>query len=308
MKGRHAILIPAYNAAQTLGETIESIQRQTPAGLRQVDRVVVVDDSSSDETVNVARTAWKLASPGFEVWSNAKNVGERATCNAAFRRLMAEGVEWCFVLHADDLAKPHWLESLQKMTLDLNPTLTSLCSSWDNWLANGSIVPGEDNPQRGIDLVKGTDEAACATLRRGCWWHFSGCAMHLPRFFKVGAFDEKMPQLGDLEWVVRCMLAGQDIAYLPRTLITYRMVPTSVSSVSFRTNRDLRESAYIAAVHGSDARLSSAIKQFLFMRLKFSLRKSAGHLFRGNARSAVSASGWAARFGVRYLVCLLRSR
>ncbi|HMH53103.1 MAG TPA: IS21-like element helper ATPase IstB [Candidatus Acidoferrum sp.] len=62
-------------------------------------------------------------------WPNARNMGERATCNAAFSRLVAEGVG----LHADDLAKSHWLESLYAMTLDQNPNLTSLCGSWDDW-------------------------------------------------------------------------------------------------------------------------------------------------------------------------------
>jgi glycosyltransferase involved in cell wall biosynthesis len=297
--GRTAIFIPAYNAAGTLSETLQSIQCQTLAGLQRIDRVVVADDGSTDDTIASARTAWSLAAPTLEVWPNARNMGERATCNASFRRLMAEGVEWCFVLHADDLAKPHWLESLYAMTLDQNPSLTSLCSSWDDWHGGGDLVPGEDNPQRAIDLVAGTPEAARGTLRRGCWWHFSGSAMHLPRFFRVGAFDETMPQLGDLEWVVRCLLAGHDIAYLPRTLITYRAAGTSVSSLSFRTNRDLRESAYIVEVHGRDGRLAPAIRQFLCARLRLSSRRVAGHLLRGNVRGAASAARWAVHFAVR---------
>jgi glycosyltransferase involved in cell wall biosynthesis len=296
-----AILIPAYNAARTVADTLESIQCQTPSGLKALERVVLADDGSKDNTIAVAMATWRQESLSFEVWPNECNMGERATCNGAFRRLMSEGVTWCLVLHADDVAKPHWVESLHAQMSDANPRLTSLCCSWDDWLEDGSIIPGEDNPQREIDVVKGTNEAACGTLRRGCWWHFSGCAMHLPRFFEVGVFDEKMPQLGDLEWVVRCLLAGHDISYLPRTLIKYRMVATSVSSVSFRTNRDMKESAYIYAMHGRDERLAAVMPAYLKTRTKYCARKVLGHLLRRNIHGAISAAGWTMHFSRQYL-------
>src|SRR5439155_4241151 len=83
------------------------------------------------------------------------------------------------------------------------------------------------------------------TLMRGCWWHVSGCAIRIEAFENIGGFDANMPQLGDWEWLLRCLAAGWSVEYVPTTLIRYRQTPASVSSVSFRVDRDIRESLSI---------------------------------------------------------------
>ena len=50
-----------------------------------------------------------------------------------------------------------------------------------------------------------------------------------------------MPQLGDFEWLLRCLKLGYDIEYIPRTTMLYRMHSASVSSNSFRRGQDLIE-------------------------------------------------------------------
>src|SRR5262245_10405921 len=101
-----AILVPAYNAARTIAETLASIQAQQ-SGLNRVWRVVVTDDASADETGEVAQASWNTAAT-LVVSRNPANRGERETVNAAVRALPAH-VQWCFLLHADDIAKPNWL-------------------------------------------------------------------------------------------------------------------------------------------------------------------------------------------------------
>jgi len=51
-------MMPAYNAAKTLRETYESIPRDI------VDKVILVDDVSQDETVAIARSK---VSPPFQL-------------------------------------------------------------------------------------------------------------------------------------------------------------------------------------------------------------------------------------------------
>ena len=50
-----------------------------------------------------------------------------------------------------------------------------------------------------------------------------------------------MPQLGDFEWLLRCLSKGFDIYYLPRTTMLYRQHARSVSTRSFALARDLDE-------------------------------------------------------------------
>ena len=47
---KYSVVIPAYNAAKTIGETIDAVLGQTAPP----DQVVVVDDGSTDDTCTVA--------------------------------------------------------------------------------------------------------------------------------------------------------------------------------------------------------------------------------------------------------------
>jgi glycosyltransferase involved in cell wall biosynthesis len=47
---RVAVVLPAYNAAMTLGRTLQEIDRTV------IDDVLIVDDASTDDTVSVAKT------------------------------------------------------------------------------------------------------------------------------------------------------------------------------------------------------------------------------------------------------------
>ncbi len=53
MKRSYTILIPAYNAENSLGKLLESVARHTAAF--KPEKVIVVDDGSTDGTVSVAR-------------------------------------------------------------------------------------------------------------------------------------------------------------------------------------------------------------------------------------------------------------
>lgn len=117
--------------------------------------------------------------------------------------------------------------------------------SWDNLMEDGSIESGEDNIDRKVELIQGNQLSVQNTLLKGCWWHISGCAIRLKIFEDVGGFAIDMPQQGDWEWLLRLLSKGWAVEYIPRTLILYRQHSASVSSVSYRTHRDIRESLRI---------------------------------------------------------------
>ncbi len=289
-----AILIPAFNAVKTIGETLDSIGTQPAQWLNKIGRVVVADDASRDDTVGFVQNYAKSTTAQIEVWPSQQNGGERKTVNAAFARLRDQGVTWCFVLHADDVAKPNWLEVLIPQTQSAAEDVVSICSSWDNWYPD-RIEPGEEEPTMSPVIVQGGLDTACGTLERGCWWHFSGCAMQLHQFKVVGDFCEDMPQLGDLEWLIRAAIQNRSIVYMPRTLIKYRQSASNVSSVSFRTNRDLRERALICAKYQYSPGLERAVKRFALHQSKVAFRRAAG-----SAAKLQFSRAWSAlRFGLQ---------
>lgn len=84
-----AALIPAYLEEKRIGE----VARRTCA---QIDRVLVVDDGSTDNTAAAAREA------GAEVISHVENLGKGAAIKTGLRELTSrEGIAYILVLDAD---------------------------------------------------------------------------------------------------------------------------------------------------------------------------------------------------------------
>jgi hypothetical protein len=95
------VLIPAYNAASTLREAIESVRTQTVDDIR----IVVVNDGSKDETPAIA--AEIAQRDPRVVLINTPNRGIVEARNEALRGATSEFIA---CLDADDVAFPHRLE------------------------------------------------------------------------------------------------------------------------------------------------------------------------------------------------------
>jgi glycosyltransferase involved in cell wall biosynthesis len=235
---RTAVLIPAFNAAATIGETLASLLEQGRS-LTKVSAVYVADDGSTDDTVRVARSAWRSQTP-LVVYDHDANVGERANVNRAVTRF-GHAVDWMCLLHADDVAKPVWLATLLATIESSECHVASVCCSWDNLHCDGRVATGEDDPARQIEHIPGAPFSVRQTLLDGCWWHASGCAIRISAFEQIGPFDPSLPQLGDWDWLLRCLAARWTVAYIPRTLILYRLSPNGVGSLSLQADRDISE-------------------------------------------------------------------
>jgi glycosyltransferase involved in cell wall biosynthesis len=232
----HAVLVPTYNSAATIGETLQSLLAQD---LSPVDAVYLADDGSADSTLEIARRIWQSDIP-LIVLEQERNQGQWRNVNEAMLR-MPDHLEWIYILHSDDVAKSRWLTAMVQQIERADPMVGTVCSSWDNLNGDGSVVVGEDEPGRPAVHVDGSAEAIRSTLLKGCWWHISGCAIRLQAFRDVGEFAEHLAQSSDWAWLLRCLRRGWGVDYVPQTLIVYRQHSASVSSASFRDHRDVVE-------------------------------------------------------------------
>lgn len=107
-----SVIIPAYNGARTIRETLDSVLAQTYAPYE----VIVVDDCSTDET----RSILKEYGDRMIVHERASNSGvcDRARCDGIER---ARGV-YCAFIDQDDLWTPNKLEK-QVAFMEANPHL-----------------------------------------------------------------------------------------------------------------------------------------------------------------------------------------
>ncbi len=83
------VVMPAFNAARTLRLTYEAL----PQG--RAFRVILVDDRSSDETVEVARSL------GLEIFVHDKNYGYGANQKTCYIEALAAGADVVVMVHPD---------------------------------------------------------------------------------------------------------------------------------------------------------------------------------------------------------------
>jgi len=85
------VVMPAYNAAQTLRQTYDEVMAQ---GI--VDWIIVVDDASRDETSAIAR-----ALPNTTVFTHPKNLGYGGNQKTCYRLALEAGADIVIMVHPD---------------------------------------------------------------------------------------------------------------------------------------------------------------------------------------------------------------
>lgn len=116
MKNRpfYSIVIPAYNCADTILATLESILAQTLGDYE----VIVVNDESKDETDAVLQTFSKLHDRFSTVCIENKGPGNARNIGID----MAKG-QYLFMMDADDEIEPDVLEAYRRIIVEQNPDL-----------------------------------------------------------------------------------------------------------------------------------------------------------------------------------------
>ncbi len=97
-----SVIIPAYNTAAYIAKSIESVLQQT---LQNIE-IIVIDDGSTDNTVQIARS---FQDQRLRVLVNEINQGTTVTTN---RGIEAAQGEWVTTLDSDDWMTPNRLERL----------------------------------------------------------------------------------------------------------------------------------------------------------------------------------------------------
>lgn len=99
------VVMPAYNAAQTLRQTFDEVMAQ-----EIVDIVIVVDDKSSDETVSIAESL-----PNTIVYSHEKNKGYGGNQKSCYRLALEAGGDIIIMVHPDYQYTPLLIPAMASM-------------------------------------------------------------------------------------------------------------------------------------------------------------------------------------------------
>ncbi len=107
------ILVPAYNEAASIADTVLSLQRQT----RPPEEIIVIDDFSTDDTGEIARGL------GVTVMRPPQNTGSKA--GAQMFALPFVRTEFCMAIDADTTLAPDAVELIMQALDD--PAVAAAC-------------------------------------------------------------------------------------------------------------------------------------------------------------------------------------
>src|SRR5208283_5598537 len=96
-------VMPAYNAARTLEPTVRDI----PSGV--VDEIILVDDNSRDNTVEIARRL------GLTVVQHEKNKGYGGNQKTCYRLALEKGADIVVMVHPDYQYTPKLIPAMASM-------------------------------------------------------------------------------------------------------------------------------------------------------------------------------------------------
>lgn len=97
------VVMPAYNAARTLPQTVSEIPRDI------VDEILLVDDASADETVRVAGEL------DLTVFRHEKNFGYGRNQKTCYREALSRGADIVVMVHPDYQYSPHLIVPMAGM-------------------------------------------------------------------------------------------------------------------------------------------------------------------------------------------------
>jgi glycosyltransferase involved in cell wall biosynthesis len=320
-----AILVPSYNSAETVEATLESILALSKELESHIDFLMLSDDGSKDDTVEIAERIWNHPTVPLLVRRVDKNGGEYRNVNGAFAA-MPEHIEWVLIMHADNQALPGWIEWLARECRQAGEMTASICGSW-KYAVDGVVV--HEGDQRGheyVEVIPGNDTSVRNTIFKGCWWHNSTAAVRVNAWKAVGGHPQETPLLGAFEvlglrspsknpprklrikgdWdsLLRLLSSGWEIRYIGAPLIRYMELSSSVSAGSFAWHGDLLESLQVMRRHQSVLSLGDITRYHGQVGLTL-LRRFIGGVVRGQWRRSWLALLAAPVMGTSLLVSLL---
>lgn len=203
MRPRVSIIMPCYNGADHLLQSVGSIRSQTHSDWE----LVLIDDGSTDGSPDLIR---RLTQEERRIVAlRQPNAGLVAARN---RGLSAARGEFIAFLDADDSWHPEFLSEMTA-ALDANPKAAVAYCGWQNVGArpprDRPYVPPDYEADRKLEL-----------LLKDCPWPVHAALVRAPFFEAHGAFDDSFSACEDYDLWLRLAM-GNPIVRVARVLAYY---------------------------------------------------------------------------------------
>src|ERR1700737_1825939 len=208
MQQQVVVVIPNWNGSALLGNLLGRLQQQT----YRIDRIIVVDNGSSDDSLTVARS---LGAATIELNQN------KGFSHAVNRGIRSAGSGWIAIMNNDVAPEPDWLANLMDKAVLANA-----------WFATGKLLDAtqRDHIDGAFDAIcRGASAWRCGQGRRDsalwnqpreiCFAPFTAALFRWELFQEVGLLDESFESyLEDIDFGIRCATAGFQGIYVPEAV------------------------------------------------------------------------------------------
>ncbi|HVE55213.1 MAG TPA: glycosyltransferase [Pyrinomonadaceae bacterium] len=264
---RVSVVIPAYNIASFVKETLDSVFAQTYNNFE----VILINDGSKDTKDLLA-----ALKPYFDriVYAEQENLGASQARNTAI--CLAQG-EYLAFLDGDDIWLPNFLlsqvEFLEKKNLDM-----VYC---DAELFGEPLFEGErytkTSPSHGAVTTETLISAECNVIT-------SGTILKKDWVVRLNMFDTDLPRMQDFDLWYRLAKNGAHIGYQTDVLVRYRVRLNSLSGTNVeRSFRNIRALNVIREKYGLSERENLVwSKQMLVYEAEYELEQGKFSLTRGD--------------------------
>jgi glycosyltransferase involved in cell wall biosynthesis len=220
-----SILIPTYNSEQWVAQTIRSALGQT----WQSKEIIIVDDGSTDRTLQVAR---QFESESVRVFSQ-QNQGAAAARNKAFSLSQGDYIQW---LDADDLLAADKIARQMEVVGSGESPRTLLSSPWGPFTYR--VHRAEFTPNAlWCDLSPA--EFLVRKLGQKIFMQTAVWLVSRELSEAAGPWDVSLVSDDDGEYFCRVMLASTGIRFVPDAKVYYRRVGTGRLSYVGRADNKL---------------------------------------------------------------------
>lgn len=220
-----SVVIIAYNSADTIIETLDSVYYQSYDNLE----LIVADDCSKDDTSSIVNNWFKEKGGRFNSTlyiSNDKNVGVTKNGNIGIKAARGSYVQ---LIAGDDKLCHNCIKAkidyIQDRKVDYIVCKTKLFGKNDE-----TIREMQKFCDKGYDVLRKTrDEQLSALLKNNIIVGPSGSFFRKEFFDEFGGFDERYPMMEDYPFIFHYLMSGRTINFIDEELTEYRVSDNSLS-------------------------------------------------------------------------------
>ena len=220
MNTKITVVIPTYNKAAYISQTIESVLRQT----YQDFEIIIIDDCSKDDTELVVQ---KYLSDKIHYFKHTRNWGPGATFNDGIEK---SNTEYITLIASDDVLLPNHLEVIMsEFKKDISLYVV---------FPNTRIIDEKniviDEPSH---IMSSCDDIYVALNRlfyEGNYISSPGISFKKELFKRIKPFNPNLIQTHDYDLNVRCLINSK-VAFLNDITVLYRRFSTNLENLSGTT-------------------------------------------------------------------------